>query len=62
MLAGRCVWGIAMTVIAAVSAVPFNLTIFLSGAFATALPGIVLHLVLIPPVALALQKAGFVID
>lgn len=62
MLAGRCVWGLAMTVIAAVSAVPFNLTIFLGGAFATALPGIILHIALIPPVALALQKAGFAID
>ena len=32
---------------------------FLAGAIVKALPGIILHIVLIPPVVLALSKAGF---
>lgn len=58
MLAGRLVWGAVMAVLAGVSSVSFGWAAFWAGGFAGALPGIVLHLLLIPPIVLALQKAG----
>ncbi len=58
MLAGRLVWGAVMTVFAGVSEISFGWAAFWTGGFAGAVPGIVLHLILIPPVVLALQKAG----
>lgn len=36
----------------------FSWQAFAAGAFVNALPGIALHLLLIPPIVLALQKAG----
>ena len=39
---------------------PYGLTAFLSGAFVTALPGIVLQLVAVPLLVVALQRAGLV--
>ncbi len=58
MLAGRLVWGAVMTIFAGVSEISFGWAAFWTGGFAGAVPGIVLHLILIPPVVLALQKAG----
>lgn len=60
MLAGRIVWGGAMTVIAGVSHVQFSFQAFLAGAFLNAVPGIICHLVLIPIIIVALQKAHFI--
>ena len=36
----------------------FTWAAFLSGAFLTAVPGIIVQLVLIPPVVLAMRRAG----
>ena len=58
MLIGRLVWGAVMTVLAGVSSVSFGWAAFWSSAFVGAVPGIILHLVLIPPLVLALQHAG----
>lgn len=60
MLAGRIVWGAAMTVIAGVSQVQFSFQAFLAGAFLNAVPGIICHLILIPVIIVALQKAHFI--
>ena len=60
MLAGRAVWGAAMAVIAGVSQVQFSFQAFLAGAFLNAVPGIVCHLILIPVIIIALQKAHFI--
>ena len=57
MLVGRLVWGAAKW---AFLGTAFTWKLFLAGAFVNALPGIILHLVLIPPIVLALNKAGFV--
>ncbi len=57
MLIGRIVWGIvrySMTLID--NTLPFNFSLFLSGAFISAWPGIILHLILIPAVVIALEK------
>lgn len=60
MLTGRIVWGAAMTVIAGVSQVQFSFQAFLAGAFLNAVPGIICHLILIPVIIVALQKAHFI--
>ena len=59
MLAGRLVWGAARAVLTMVSNTEFTWTLFFAGAFVTALPGIVLHIVLIPIIVLSLKKARF---
>ena len=54
MVLGRLVWGAAM--MACVGAENFGLPAFLAGAVTTALPGILLQLVLIPAVVIAMEK------
>lgn len=56
MLGGRLVWGLAQTVLLGFSGKAFPLAAFWTGGFATALPGIVLQLILIPPLTVLLQK------
>jgi riboflavin transporter FmnP len=57
MLAGRIVWGIVRVVLSGVSGAAFTWAAFMTGAFTQAIPGIILHIVLIPVIVLALQKA-----
>lgn len=58
MLIGRVVWGITMFVIALFAAdIQFGLPAFLAGAFIKAVPGIILHIVLIPVIIMALKRA-----
>lgn len=57
MLAGRVVWGCARWLIAGFAGTEFTFEMFLAGAFTTAVPGIICHILLIPPIVLALQKA-----
>lgn len=59
MLGGRAVWGIATAVLMGVSGDAFTLSAFFSGAFLTAIPGIILQLVTVPAVMLALRVSGF---
>lgn len=60
MLAGRVVWGAVRLVIAGLSGSVFSWGMFMAGAFTTAVPGIICHIVLIPIVILALEKAGLI--
>ena len=60
MVGGRVVWAAARVVLMGVSHVPFGWEAFLSGAFLTAIPGIILQLVLIPAVMVALGRAKLV--
>ncbi len=57
MLAGRIVWGIVRVVLSGVSGAAFTWAAFMAGSFTQAIPGIILHIVLIPVIVLALQKA-----
>lgn len=57
MLAGRAVWGAAAKIIYGAMGMDFTWEIFLSGAFLEAIPGIIVHIVLIPILVLALKKA-----
>lgn len=60
MLAGRIVWGVVMAVISGVTGSAFTWTAFLAGAFINAVPGIVVHTLLIPVAVIALKKAGLI--
>ena len=57
MLGGRVIWGVVRAVISGVGGSPFTWAAFLAGAFTNAIPGIILHIVIIPPIVLALKKA-----
>ncbi len=56
MLGGRMVWGIARFVLGLVVGPSFTLAAFLSGAFVSAIPGIVCHILLIPPVVIGVRR------
>ena len=58
MIAGRVVWGIAKFFLLGLSGSVFTLDDFLAGAFITAIPGIILQLVLIPVLVVAMEQAG----
>lgn len=58
MIAGRIVWGIVRLILAGLSGSSFTWALFLSGAVTTAVPGIILQLVLIPVLVMVLEKAG----
>ena len=60
MLVGRAVWGIASFVIFSFMGTPFTFNAFLMAAFVTPWPGIVLHLILIPAILIALERAKFI--
>ena len=53
MIAGRVVWGIVRYLLAGLSGSAFTWQMFLSGAITSALPGIALHLILIPLLVIA---------
>lgn len=55
MLAGRAVYGLMNALIFRASA--YSLQIFLTAAFVTALPGIIIQLVVLPPLLLLLKRA-----
>lgn len=56
MLAGRLIWGIARVILAGLAQSEFAWTAFLSGAFVNAVPGIILHILLIPILVIALKR------
>ena len=57
MIAGRIVWGAARFVLAGLSHSEFPMSAFLAGAVLNAIPGIILHIVLIPVLVIVLEKA-----
>jgi niacin transporter len=56
MLSGRVAAGLLNALIFRVG--NYSLPIWLTGSFVTALPGIIIQLILIPVVVMALRKAG----
>ena len=56
MLLGRVVWGVAMFVCMGLTGGSFGLSAFIAGAFTNAIPGIVLQLVVIPPLIMIIEK------
>lgn len=60
MIGGRGAWAAARVILSGVSGQAFTWQMFLSGAFLTAIPGIILQLVFIPAVMVALDRTGLV--
>lgn len=56
MIVGRLVWGFAMFVFLGINGGTFTLTAFTAGAFVNAVPGIVVQIVLIPPLVMLFDK------
>ena len=59
MILGRLVWGAAQFVLLNASGSAFTLQAFMAGALFNAVPGIILHIVLIPILVKAVEKAGY---
>ncbi len=62
MAAGRVVWGIVRLILAGIGseAGSFTFAAFISGAITTAIPGILVQIILIPIIVLALKKAKLI--
>jgi len=60
MLSGRLVWGLARVGLSGVAGAPFTWQLYMSGAFINAVPGIIVHIVLVPIIVIALKKAKFI--
>ena len=60
MIGGRVVWGLAMMICLGINGGAFTWTAFLSGAVLSAIPGMILQLVLVPIVVVVLQKANLI--
>ena len=58
MLLGRVCWGIVEAVLLGLTGGTFTLAFFFTRAFVNALPGIITHIVLIPLLVLAMERAG----
>ncbi len=57
MLGGRIVWGIVRFVLGLIVGPTFTFPAFLSGAFVSAVPGIICHILLVPPVVMGIRRA-----
>ena len=57
MITGRLVWGAARFILAGLSGTEFPMALFIAGAFTNAIPGIILHIVVIPYIVMAMEKA-----
>ena len=62
MIAGRIVWGIARVILAGLSGSSFTWALFLAGAFTNAIPGIIMHLILIPVLVIVMDRAGLTLN
>lgn len=62
MIGGRIVWGIARLVFAGLQGSEFTFAAFIAGAVTNAVPGIILHIVLVPLVIIALKKAKLILN
>ena len=60
MVLGRIIWGAAMLVISGVTGSAFTWAAFAAGAFLNAIPGIIVHILLIPVIVMALKKAKII--
>jgi riboflavin transporter FmnP len=60
MVLGRIIWGAAMLVLSGVTGSAFTWAAFAAGAFLNAIPGIIVHILLIPVIVMALKKAKII--
>lgn len=57
MACGRIIWGVVRALLSGVAQSPFTWATFWAGAFSTAVPGIIVHIVLIPLIVLTMKRA-----
>ena len=57
MIGGRVLWGIVMALLMGATGSAFTWSAFVAGAFLNAVPGIVVHILIIPVIVLALERA-----
>ena len=62
MLLGRIVWGIVRFMLAGFQYSKFPFSLFLANGFTGAVPGMLIQIILIPPILLALKKANLFPD
>ena len=62
MVAGRFAWGIARWLIAGLQNTVFTPAMFIAGAVTSAIPGIILHIALIPVLVIALERTKLVLN
>jgi thiamine transporter ThiT len=62
MIAGRAVWGAARVILAGLSGSGFTWALFLAGAVTNAIPGIILQIAVIPPLVIAMTRAGLTLN
>ena len=62
MIGGRLVWGAAQYVLLLARGTAFTPELFLAGAVINAIPGIILHIVLIPVLVIVLEKAKLTLN
>ena len=62
MIAGRAVWGAARVILAGLSGSSFTWALFLAGAVTNAIPGIILQIAVIPPLVIAMTRAGLTLN
>lgn len=60
MISGRFIWAAAEIVLLGVRGNVFTVEMFISSAFITAIPGIIIQLVFIPAIMVALDRTGLV--
>ncbi|WP_033542519.1 ECF transporter S component [Planococcus sp. CAU13] len=56
MIGGRIVLGISSAILFGMAGIPYGFEVFIGGAFVTALPGIIIQILIIPPILFALNK------
>ena len=62
MIAGRIVWGVVRVILAGLSGSEFSWALFFAGAFTNAIPGIIMHIVLIPVLVMVMERAGLTLN
>ncbi len=60
MLCGRIVWGIVRLTVAGLTQTDFPMSLFIAGAITNCLPGIALHIILVPLTVMALDASGMI--
>jgi len=58
MIAGRIVWGIVRVILAGLSGNSFTWAMFIAGAVTNAIPGIIMHLAMVPVLVMLMDRAG----
>ena len=58
MISGRIVWGAVQLFLSGLTGSEFTWALFLAGAVTNAIPGIILHIALIPLLVMAMERAG----